>query len=224
MHGIGDEPAAQARGLTVRYGRRVALREVTLTVQPGELVALVGPNGAGKTSLLHALAGVLRYEGDAVVHGRAALVPQRTALDPGFPITVGQLVRTAGRRRARPDRRAVHRTLARVGLDGLERRPIGELSGGQLQRCLLARALAGRPHVLLLDEPLTGVDAATAAAVLDLLDALREEGLAVVTSTHDLALVRERFPRCVCLRGEVVGDGPPSAVLDPAGVERAWTG
>jgi hypothetical protein len=91
----------------------------------------------------------------------------------------------------------VHRALARVGRDGLERRPIGELSGGQLQRCLLARALAGRPHVLLLDEPLTGVDATTAAAVLDLLDALRGEGLAALASTHDLA---------PCASGSLAGD------------------
>lgn len=223
MHGIGDEPAVQVRNLSVHYGRRVALSDVTLSVQAGELVALVGPNGAGKTSLLHALAGALRFEGQAVVHGRLALVSQRASLDSGFPITVGQVVATA-RRRRRVDRQAVHRALARVGLDGLERRPIAELSGGQFQRCLLARAIAAEPRVLLLDEPLSGVDAQTAAAVLAVLEAMCVNGVTVLVSTHDVALVRERFPRCLCLAGTVVGDGTPEAVLDPALVERAWTG
>lgn len=223
MHGIGDEPAVQTRSLSIRYGRRTALRDVTLTVQAGELVALVGPNGAGKTSLLHALAGALRFEGEAVVHGRLALVPQRAELDPEFPITVGQVVATAWRGRGR-DRQAVHRALARVGLDGLERRPIAELSGGQLQRCLLARAIAAEPHVLLLDEPLSGVDAQTASAVLGVVDAMCAAGATALVSTHDLALVRERFPRCVCLSATIVGDGAPEEILDPAGVERAWTG
>jgi len=236
VHGLSDQAAIAAHHLRVRYGSTVALEDVTVAVDPGELVALVGPNGAGKSSLLHALLGLVPYEGEVVVHGRAAggprrtnvaFVPQHHDVDRRFPITVGQLVATGRRpfirlgRRARPrDRHVVADALARVGLDGRERRPIATLSGGELQRAFVARALAQEADVLLLDEPLAGLDAATAAALLDLLGRLCQAGAAVLVSVHDLALVRSRFARCVALGRTVVGDGPPDAVLDARGLER----
>jgi len=236
MHGLGDEPAVQATGVGVRYGSTVALEDVALTIDAGELVALVGPNGAGKSSLLRALLGLVAHDGQVVLHGHAcgrqrrtnvAFVPQRQHVDLGFPITVGQLAATGRRpfvglgRRARPaDRHAVARALARVGLDGLERRPIGTLSGGQLQRAFLARALAQEADVLLLDEPLAGLDAAAGDALVSLLEELCAAGAAALVAVHDLALVRARFARVVALQRTVVGDGPPAGVLGPAGLER----
>jgi ABC-type Mn2+/Zn2+ transport system ATPase subunit len=230
VHGLGDEPALQVRGLGVRYGGVEALRDVDLSVDAGELVALVGPNGAGKTSLLRAVLGLVPASGRVVVHARrCAFVPQRQDVDLDFPITAEQ-VALAGRRPfrrlwARPgadDRRAARRALARVGLDGFERRTLAELSGGQLQRTFLARALAQEADVLLLDEPLAGVDATTSGALLDLFERLARDGAALLVSTHDLPVVRRRFARCVALRGRVVGDGPPGAVLSPDGLERLY--
>lgn len=238
MHGLDDEPALQARRLTVRYGPVLAVDDVSLAVDPGELVALVGPNGAGKSSLLGALLGLVAHEGDVVLHGRprsrrrrtdVAFVPQRQAIDLDFPISVEQVVsagrrpfRRLGRRLGADDRRAIARALSQVGLDGLERRPIGELSGGQVQRAFLARAIAQEADVLLLDEPLTGVDEPTARSLLELFTVLSEAGAALVVSTHDLALVRDCFARAVALNQHVVGDGDPSRVLDAAGLERMF--
>lgn len=222
--------ALEVHGLGVRYGAVQALRDVDVAVARGELVALVGPNGAGKTSLLRAVLGLVPHTGRVAVRARrAALVPQRHDVDLGFPITVDQVV-LAGRRPfrrlwARPgtdDRRAARRALARVGLDGFERRALGELSGGQLQRAFLARALAQEAEVLLLDEPLAGVDTGTAGALVDLFERLARDGTALLASTHDLALARRRFERCVALHGRVVGDGHPDEVLSPAGLERLF--
>jgi ABC-type Mn2+/Zn2+ transport system ATPase subunit len=237
----GLEPTLQTRALGVRYGSRPALDSVDLCVEPGEMVALVGPNGAGKSSLLHAVVGLIPFSGEIVVHGRTArrrhdragvaFVAQRLAAEPDFPITAEQVV-MAGRRRFRgllgtrrdTDRATVARALHRVGLDGLGRRGLGELSGGQLQRVLLARAIAQEADLILLDEPLTGVDRPSAELILDLLGGLARDGAAVVVSTHDLDLVRRVFPRCVALAGRVVGDGPPHAVLAPEGLEVFFTG
>lgn len=239
MHGVDDEAAIVAEHVGVRYGQTVALRDASLAVAPGERVALVGPNGAGKSSLMHAMLGLVAHTGEVILHGRAAgrrartnvaFVPQRHAVDLAFPITVSQLVAAGrrpfarfARRAGARDRQAVARALSRVGLDGLERRPLDSLSGGQVQRAFVARALAQEADVLLLDEPLAGLDVATTDALLELLDALCDAGAAVLLSIHDLALVRARFTRCVALQGTVVGDGAPADVLSAAGLERMLT-
>lgn len=212
-------------GLGVHYGLTVALEGVSLSLDPGELVALVGPNGAGKSSLLRALLGLVPCTGEVVLSD-VAFVPQRQDVDLDFPITVEQVV-AAGRRPFRPrrrreDRQAVARALARVGLDGLERRGLGSLSGGQAQRVFIARALAQEAGVLLLDEPLTGVDAATTQSLLELFARLAGDGAALLVSTHDFELVRRAFARCIALNRRVVGDGEPEDVLGPAGLERLF--
>lgn len=231
MHDGVDHPALELQGVTVRYGRFIAVEDASFGVAQGELVALVGPNGAGKSTVFRAALGQVPYDGRVVMHETrrhgAAFVPQRPDVELDFPITVAQVV-AAGRRGVRgfrvradaADRRAVARCLSRVGLDGLERRAVGTLSGGQLQRVLVARALAQEPSVMLLDEPLSGVDAGVTRSLVDLLRRLAHEGTAIVVSTHDLALVRERFDRCVAMNRRVVGDGPPREVLDARGLER----
>lgn len=238
MHGLGDEPALQVRGLGVTYGATVAARDVWLAADPGELVALVGPNGAGKSSVLHAILGHIAHSGDVVLHGRScgrrrrtdvAFVAQRQTVELEFPITVAQVVACGrrpfqrfGRGPGREDRQAVARALSQVGMDGLERRPIGELSGGQAQRVFIARAIAQQADVLLLDEPLTGVDAPTAQSLLELFGVLCDAGAAIVVTSHDLGLVRARFERCIALNETVVADGDPRDVLGPAGLERMF--
>lgn len=221
-------------GVTFPGGHR-ALRDVGFEVASGELVAVVGPNGAGKSTLFRSVAGLLPHEGSVELcgihchHDRdrlgAAYIPQRSEIDLDFPITVGQLV-LSGRRRflrlgARPGaahRRAALDALDVVGLGDLAGRPLTTLSGGQVQRALVARALAQEARMLMLDEALSGVDRPRTEALLDLFGRLTANGASVLLATHDLELVRRRFDRCLAVNGRLVGDGPPATVLDAAGV------
>ncbi|MCC5953894.1 MAG: anchored repeat-type ABC transporter ATP-binding subunit [Acidimicrobiia bacterium] len=219
-------------GVDVRLGDRLVLEGVDLDVAGGAMVALLGPNGAGKTTLLRAVLGLLPIErGQITVAGASrrhpgagvGYVPQRHEFAWDFPISVadaalsGRVQHIGWFRRAKAaDRTAVDVALERVGMADLARRPIGELSGGQRQRVLLARALALDPQVLLLDEPLTGVDVPTAELVTDLLLQLRSEGRAIVMATHDLSAAASACDRLVLLHRRVVADAPPSELRDPA--------
>jgi manganese transport system ATP-binding protein len=202
------------RDLGVRYGVTAALEGVTFEVDAGEVVAVVGPNGAGKSSLFRAIVGLVPYEGDVVLHGRtchhrthriaASMIPQRSAIDLDFPVSVAQVVRSGRRPFSGPggwprraDRQAVDVSLDRVGLFGFGNRPLRTLSGGELQRVMLARSLAQDAGVLLLDEALSGVDQPATLDLLALLHELAADGAAVMLSTHDLALARHRFDRCL---------------------------
>jgi manganese/iron transport system ATP-binding protein len=215
-------------GVTYPNGVR-ALQGVSLSIDPGELVAVVGPNGAGKSSLFRAVSGLVAHEGTVELSGlhchhherqNAAYIPQRNDLDLDFPITVGQLALSGrrrflgiGRRASREQRQAADATLDRVGLSELSDRPLGTLSGGQLQRALIARALAQEANLLLLDEALSGVDTVRTESLFDLFERLTASGTAILVATHDLELARRRFGRCLLINARVVGDGPPADVL-----------
>jgi ABC-type Mn2+/Zn2+ transport system ATPase subunit len=231
--------ALEVRELTVRYGAVPVVTDVSFALPAGQVAALVGPNGAGKSTLYRALVGLVPHDGEVVMHGepcdrggrrgRAAYIPQRSDVDLDFPITVGEVV-LAGRRRflrarrlARPaDRAAVGEALERVGLPGMQRRPIGALSGGELQRVYLARALAQEADILLLDEALSGVDRPGTRDLLGLFDRLAGEGATILVATHDLALARRRFARCLALNRRLVADGPPLTVLDGGRLEAVF--
>jgi len=232
-------PAIEAHDISVRFGVIQALSGVSFEVAAGSMVAVVGPNGAGKSTLFRAIGGLVSHEGRIVLGGRpchhrqdrmaASLIPQRSAIDPAFPITVGEVVLLGRRRflrmgqRPRPeDRRAATAALRDVDLMGMEDRAIGALSGGQLQRVFLARALAQEADVLLLDEALSGVDAPRTDALITLFERLVGRGATLLIATHDLALARRRFDRCLALNGRLVGDGPPSIALSEAAVEATF--
>ena len=234
------EPYLEITALTAGYGGRAALVDVTMQVPHGAQVAVVGPNGAGKSTLFKALAGLLTMRGGRVlVHGRPpggqtdpiAYVPQREEIDWSFPVTVSDVVMMGRYGRlgwlARPrtaDREVVARCLHELGIAGLAGRAIGELSGGQQQRVFLARALAQEPHVLLLDEPFTGVDVSAKEALLALLDRLREQSITVLVSTHDMEIAARRFELVSLLNGRLIAYGPPSSVFTPEHLATAFGG
>ena len=229
------QPALECRRVCVERGGNRVVTDVDLVVDEGDWVAIVGPNGAGKTSLLHALAGLIPAIGELRVGGldpgRAsrrevarvvALMPQRPVVPEGS--TVRELValgRTAHLRRfgteTAADRTAVEETLERLDLVALADRPALGLSGGELQRVVLGRALAQEPRVLLLDEPTSALDIGHQQSVLDLVDTMRlQDELTVVAAMHDLTLAGQYGRRVVLLdQGRVVADASPREVLRP---------
>ncbi len=227
--------AIAARHLTAAYERRIALREVSFDLPAGEHLAIVGPNGAGKSTLLKVIAGILPVsEGEIRIHGHAprehlctAYVPQRSDVDWRFPVTVEDVVRMGRtgqlgplRRLGERDRQLTREAIARVGLSLLSGRQIGELSGGEQQRMFIARAIAQEAEVVLLDEPLAGLDIPAEADVLALLDRL--EGTTLLVALHDLAVAGTHFGRVLLLRERLVGYGAPEDVFRPELLQAAY--
>ena len=202
---------------------------VDFALEPGTIAAVLGPNGGGKTTLFRAVLGELPVRRGVVeLEGRPAYVPQtdRTRLD--FPVSaldvalMGAYGRTpAWRPLARADRDAARDALDRVGLADRARSRFGALSGGQRQRVLIARALLQDSRVLLLDEPLSGVDATSAARIDALFGELRAEGRILLVATHDVEQAR-RWDRVVCLHGEQIAFGPPGEVLTTDVLRRTY--
>lgn len=218
--------------LTLGYDRHPAVHHLDCSFGRGALVAVVGPNGAGKSTLLKAIAGELdpiegRYR-LGVPRERIAYLPQRGELDLAFPVSVFDMVAMGLWRqigafgRLRPAHaEQVRATLARVGLSGQEQRPIGTLSGGQLQRARFARLMLQDADLLLLDEPFNAIDSRTIEDLAAIMQEWHAEGRSIVAVLHDLELVRRIFPHCLLLAREQLGFGPTAEVLTPERLARA---
>ena len=198
--------------LSVRYGANTVLRHVDMTIEPGEIVTIVGPNGSGKTSLLRAIIGAAK---PAV--GRVSLkaglkigyVPQKLHIDPTLPISVERFMRLTHR----VSRRQSIAALEAAGVPDLLKRQMSQLSGGQFQRVLLARALINRPDLLLLDEATQGLDQPGSAAFYRQIEEVRREtGCAIVMISHELHVVMSASDRVICLNGHVCCEGSPAVV------------
>lgn len=204
----------QARNLSVRIGDNLILDSVNLSVERGEIVTVIGPNGSGKSTLLKTLIGALRPSAGAVIRASKVLVgyvPQRLHIDETLPITVKRFLQLPHKHSSA----AMRSTMASTGVTNLKDQQLMSLSGGQLQRVLLARALLEKPDLLLLDEPTQGLDRRGAADFYKQIDRIRQElGCAVVMVSHDLQVVMRQSAHVICLNGHICCEGKPEAVCN----------
>lgn len=213
--------------LSVQLGGRSVLQEVNLKLDQGQFMGLIGPNGAGKTTLLRAIlglvpsSGTITWQGQRIDRRTIGYVPQRHAFAWDFPINVRQVVlsgltgRLGWLRRPRPEHlEAADCALEQVSMSDLRSRPVEQLSGGQRQRVLVARALALKPQLLLLDEPFTGLDMPTQELLTDLFKELSQAGVAVLMSTHDLVAAQAQCEYLCLLNCTDLACAPPSQLKD----------
>ncbi|MGD1882974.1 MAG: ATP-binding cassette domain-containing protein [Paracoccaceae bacterium] len=200
------------QNLAVTYGGRRVLNDVSLTLDPGEIVTIVGPNGSGKTSLFRAIIGATdAAKGNISLQPglKIGYVPQRLHIDPTLPITVERFMRLT----ERVSRARCAEALVSAGVPDLLKRQMAQLSGGQFQRVLLARALINRPDVLLLDEATQGLDQPGSAAFYQQIETVcRKTGCAVLMISHELHVVMSASDRVICLNGHICCEGTPAVV------------
>ena len=230
--------AVSVHDLWADYDGTPALEAVSFDLPPGLLVGLAGPNGSGKSTLLKALLGLVRprrghielfgYEVNGA-RGRVAYAPQVDQVDWAFPATVGDVTMMGRygrmgllRRPGKKDREAVAAALKQVKLEDLGGRQVGELSGGQQRRMLIARALAQEAELLLLDEPMAGLDAASQHDLLTLFEQLRSQGKTLLVATHDLSCVAACFDLTLLLNRRLVAFGAPNDIFTPEILSEAY--
>ncbi len=238
-HHQTNQPILDVQHLSVRYNGRAALDDINFHLHAGERVAVVGPNGAGKSTLFKVVAGVLPpSSGEANIFGSRprghvciAYIPQRSQVDWNFPVSVADVVMMGRSAKLGPlnwphkkDWDYVHHALETVDLTDLASRQIGQLSGGQQQRMFIARALAQEAELMLMDEPLTGLDTPSQESLLSLLDRLKQERVTVMMATHDLDQAARHFDRIMLLNHRMIAFGEPGEVLHTNNLLQAYGG
>lgn len=225
--------ALQFRDLTLGYDRHPAVHHLNGTVEQGALLAVVGPNGAGKSTLFKGIVGAIKPLAGSIDVSTAgthdiAYLPQSADVDRTFPISVYDMVAMGLWKRSgafggvgREGRDAIAHAIATVGLTGFEQRPIGTLSGGQMQRMLFARLLLQDAQVIVLDEPFNGIDSKTVADLVALMQRWHGEQRTILAALHDLDLVKATFPQSLLLAREVVAWGPTANVITAANLLKA---
>lgn len=243
MHATAPPLSVEVTDVTVAYANgHTALRDASFTLHAGTICALVGVNGSGKSTLFKSIMGFLKpvkgrvlISGSSVVAARksklVAYVPQSEEVDWSFPVSVWDVVMMGRyghmnfmRIPRAEDKRVALECLERVGMAGFKERQIGELSGGQKKRVFLARALAQKGQIMLLDEPFTGVDVQTETAIIELLKSLREEGHIILVSTHNLGSVPEFCDQVVLVNRTVLAHGPTELVFTEQNLTHAFGG
>ena len=222
------ESVLHVENVTMQFGGVVAVNNLSMDIYEGEIVALIGPNGAGKSTLIRSILGQRAYEGKITFHSadgkqtklRIGYVPQSPAFDRGDPVSVMDLFtccifrRPAFLRPTKAMREKVLECLANVHGEALIDKRIGALSGGELQRVLLALALEPMPNILILDEPLSGVDVEGMSLLMDMLDEIRKKfDLSILMTTHDFSMLERYCDQVVLLQGKILRRGTPLDVL-----------
>jgi manganese/iron transport system ATP-binding protein len=238
-HHETNQPILDVQHVSIHYNGRVALDNITFHLHESERVAVVGPNGAGKSTLFKVVAGVLQpNSGDVKIFGSRprghvciGYIPQRSQVDWNFPVTVADVVMMGRSAKLGPlnfphkkDWEHVNHALETVDLAELASRQIGQLSGGQQQRMFIARALAQEAELMLMDEPLTGLDTPSQEGILDLLDRLKKEKVTVMVATHDLDQAVTHFDRIMLLNHQIVSFGEPRTVMQTDNLIKAYGG
>ena len=234
-----DAPLLAMENVSVRYGTRTVLENISFDLSPGDGIAVVGPNGAGKTTLFQVIAGIIDpFEGVVRVSGHEpgghtciAYVPQRSQVDWSFPATVADVVMMGRINKMGPflwpqadDWDIVRRSLKFVDLIDYSQRQISELSGGEQQRMFIARALAQEAELMLLDEPLNGLDVPAQESILSILETLQDREVTFMISMHDLRLAAEQFNQVMLLNKELLGLGSPEEVFTRDLLVKAYQG
>ncbi|MBN1264181.1 MAG: metal ABC transporter ATP-binding protein [Anaerolineales bacterium] len=233
-----NAPPVQVKGLSLQYDSGgYALRDLSFSLQAFQMTAVVGPNGAGKTTLFKLISGTLRPSSGSIdVYGEGpgkhiciAYVPQRSQVDLEFPVTVREVVMMGRIRKigffrwpTAHDWELVLAALIRVGMEEYADRQIGALSGGQQQRVFLAQAISQEAEVVLLDEPLTGLDLPSQEAIFGIMQTMRDGGTAVLVATHDLNLAAEHFDQVLLLNRRLIAFGAPKIVFSRDNLIKAY--
>jgi manganese/iron transport system ATP-binding protein len=239
IHHQTNQPILDVQHISVRYDGVAALEDINFHLHVGERVAVVGPNGAGKSTLFNVVSGVLPpSSGDVTIFGSRprghvciAYIPQRSQVDWNFPVSVADVVMMGRSAKLGPlnwphkgDWEHVHHALQTVELSDLATRQIGQLSGGQQQRMFIARALAQEAELMLMDEPLTGLDTPSQEGLLTLLDTLREQKVTLMVATHDLDQAARHFDRIMLLNHRLIAFDVPQNVLQTDYLLQAYGG
>jgi manganese/iron transport system ATP-binding protein len=234
-----NKPILDVSNIAVRYNGRVALEEITFHLHGGERIAVVGPNGAGKSTLFKVVSGVLQPNaGEVTIFGSRprghvciAYIPQRSQVDWNFPVSVADAVMMGRSAKLgllnwphKSDWEYVQHALEIVELADLAERQIGQLSGGQQQRMFIARALAQEAELMLMDEPLSGLDTPSQEGLLNLLDTLRDQHVTVMVATHDLDQAARHFDRILLLNHRIIAFDVPQNVLHTDHLLQAYGG
>ena len=234
-----NKPILDVQNIAVRYNGRVALEDITFHLHAGERIAVVGPNGAGKSTLFKVVSGVLQPNaGEVTIFGSRprghvciAYIPQRSQVDWNFPVSVADAVMMGRSAKLgllnwphKSDWEYVQHALEIVELSDLAERQIGQLSGGQQQRMFIARALAQEAELMLMDEPLSGLDTPSQEGLLNLLDTLRDQHVTVMVATHDLDQAARHFDRIMLLNHRIIAFDVPQNVLHTDHLLQAYGG
>jgi manganese/zinc/iron transport system ATP- binding protein len=234
------DPVVEIHDLTISYNRKPVLWGIELALPKGAIIGVMGPNGAGKSTLIKAIMGLLPTQSGYIklfgkkldeVRKQISYVPQRESVDWDFPISVFEVV-LMGRygkiglfqRPRQADHDIALECLRKVGMEGYKNRQISQLSGGQQQRVFLARALAQKADLYFMDEPFTGVDAATESAIIDLLKEMKQQGKTVIVVHHDLQTAKEYFDWIVFLNMRLVASGETQQVFTPELLQETYGG
>jgi zinc transport system ATP-binding protein len=223
--------AVELTDVSVKHNDTLILDNICLTIEKGKFAAIIGPNGAGKTTLVKVILGLIKPDSGTVkvfdtpldqlgdLRSKIGYVPQIFTIDIKFPITVYETVIMgtfgkigAGKRVSSAEREAAYAAMEKVGITDLKNRPIARLSGGQRQRAFIARALANKPDLLILDEPTTGVDIATTGSLYTLLRQLKDEGVTVILVSHDIGVVATYIDTLACLNKSLIAHCRPGEV------------
>ncbi|WP_430533921.1 metal ABC transporter ATP-binding protein [Listeria rocourtiae] len=228
----------QIKNLSIAYGQKLVVEDISLQIEKGKMTGIIGPNGAGKSTLLKGLIGLLPRDSGTVtweesdiehMRGTIAYVPQRNSVDLTFPITVLDTVLIGTYPKLgliklprKKEREIARKALAKVEMEKFAKRQIGELSGGQLQRVFIARALAQQATIFLLDEPFVGIDMTSEAFIIEVLKKLRDEGKTIIVVHHDFHKVARYFDNVILLNQKLVAHGETEKVFTKENILRTY--